>query len=354
MRRVAIFVILLLAYLYYRSAGDAQLASIGLLVLRRDRAARAGLLRRPDLAPRHRARRARRHDRRHPGVGLHAAAAELRRRRHRRPATSSPTGRSDIGAAAAAASARPRPAAAGARRALEPGAQHRSPMSASRCARAPTPIERLQANLFVPSELAPMAPSFRLWRSSVTVEELTTTVARYLGEERTRIVVRELRRQPAHQPRSQGRGRLPAGALCRAYARLGDRRGLVAAGAVAAAAQAHGLDQGRAQAARRRQCGDPVQPRNPADRARPRAPGHRGVRQGSAADLLEPAVRRNPRPAAEPDPRRHRARRDPALQRASAATSRPSRVDDSCTSSIDALRLRQRAVPASASPSAAW
>ncbi len=52
--------------------------------------------------------------------------------------------------------------------------------------REPTPIERLQANLFVPSELAPMAPSFRLWRSSVTVEELTTTVARYLGEERTR------------------------------------------------------------------------------------------------------------------------------------------------------------------------
>src|SRR6185503_5401620 len=56
---------------------------------------------------------------------------------------------------------------------------------ASSRARAPTSIERLQANLFVPSELAPMTPSFRLWRSSVTVEELTTTVARYLGEERT-------------------------------------------------------------------------------------------------------------------------------------------------------------------------
>jgi Na+/proline symporter/signal transduction histidine kinase len=52
--------------------------------------------------------------------------------------------------------------------------------------RAPSPIERLQANIFVPSDLAPIAPSFRLWRSSVTVEELTTTVARYLGEERTR------------------------------------------------------------------------------------------------------------------------------------------------------------------------
>ncbi len=53
-------------------------------------------------------------------------------------------------------------------------------------ARAPSSIERLQANLFVPSELAPMTPSFRLWRSSVTVEELTETVARYLGEERAR------------------------------------------------------------------------------------------------------------------------------------------------------------------------
>jgi len=56
----------------------------------------------------------------------------------------------------------------------------------SSLARQPTSIERLQANLFVPSELAPMTPSFRLWRSSVTVEELTATVARYLSEERTR------------------------------------------------------------------------------------------------------------------------------------------------------------------------
>ncbi|HET9716831.1 MAG TPA: PAS domain-containing hybrid sensor histidine kinase/response regulator [Pseudolabrys sp.] len=53
--------------------------------------------------------------------------------------------------------------------------------------RAPSSIERLQANTFVPSDLTPIAPSFRRWRSSVTVEELTSTVARYLGEERTRI-----------------------------------------------------------------------------------------------------------------------------------------------------------------------
>jgi Na+/proline symporter/signal transduction histidine kinase len=52
--------------------------------------------------------------------------------------------------------------------------------------RAPSPIERLQANTFVPSDLAPIAPSFRLWGSSVTVEELVDTVARYLGKERAR------------------------------------------------------------------------------------------------------------------------------------------------------------------------
>jgi Na+/proline symporter/signal transduction histidine kinase len=52
--------------------------------------------------------------------------------------------------------------------------------------RAPAPIERLQGDLFVPSDLKPMSPSFRLWRPAVTIEELNTTVARYLGDERTR------------------------------------------------------------------------------------------------------------------------------------------------------------------------
>ncbi len=50
----------------------------------------------------------------------------------------------------------------------------------------PSAIERMQADLFVPSSLAPIAPSFRLRRASVTVDELTATIARYLGEERTR------------------------------------------------------------------------------------------------------------------------------------------------------------------------
>ncbi len=53
--------------------------------------------------------------------------------------------------------------------------------------RNPTPIERLQSDLFVPQRLAP-TPSF-LWRSSATVGELTATVARYLGEDRTRAAL---------------------------------------------------------------------------------------------------------------------------------------------------------------------
>ncbi|MBI3435103.1 MAG: PAS-domain containing protein, partial [Proteobacteria bacterium] len=52
--------------------------------------------------------------------------------------------------------------------------------------RAPHSIETMQADLFVPRALSPIAPSFRLWRSSVKVDELIGTVARYLGEERTR------------------------------------------------------------------------------------------------------------------------------------------------------------------------
>jgi Na+/proline symporter/signal transduction histidine kinase len=53
--------------------------------------------------------------------------------------------------------------------------------------RAPKPIERLQANIFIEDEFARApAPAFRPWRTSITVEELTRTVARYLGEERAR------------------------------------------------------------------------------------------------------------------------------------------------------------------------
>jgi Na+/proline symporter/CheY-like chemotaxis protein len=51
--------------------------------------------------------------------------------------------------------------------------------------RRPAPIEELQANLFVPPALAPKTPSFRLRRSAIRVEELAAVVGRYIGQERT-------------------------------------------------------------------------------------------------------------------------------------------------------------------------
>jgi signal transduction histidine kinase/CheY-like chemotaxis protein len=53
-------------------------------------------------------------------------------------------------------------------------------------ARQPSSIERLQADLFVPNTLTPIAPTFRRWRTTVTVQDIQSTVAQYLGPERAR------------------------------------------------------------------------------------------------------------------------------------------------------------------------
>jgi Na+/proline symporter/signal transduction histidine kinase len=51
--------------------------------------------------------------------------------------------------------------------------------------RAPEPIERLQANVFIEKGFVrATTPSFRAWRTSVTAGDLMHTVGRYLGEER--------------------------------------------------------------------------------------------------------------------------------------------------------------------------
>ncbi len=51
--------------------------------------------------------------------------------------------------------------------------------------RKATPIERLQANLFMTAGDSPAAQNFRLFRATVTVNDLRATIVRYLGEERT-------------------------------------------------------------------------------------------------------------------------------------------------------------------------
>ena len=183
-RRLAIFALLLLAYMYYRSAGDAQLASIGLLsfaaIAQLAPAFFGGLLWRRATAGGAIAGMS---------VGILVWAYTLLLPSFadigivgQRILTDGPWGLALL---------RPQHLLG-----LElPPLVHGvvwSLMINILCyvgfslRRMPTPIERLQANLFVPSELTPITPSFRLWRSSVTVEELSQTVARYLGEERTR------------------------------------------------------------------------------------------------------------------------------------------------------------------------
>ncbi len=100
--------------------------------------------------------------------------------------------------------------------------------------------------------------------------------------------VRGLCRRPSRPSRSGGARRFRIAAARRAPDRLLDRRGLLAPRDVAAAAQAHRLRQGGAETARRFPRRAAFQPRDPADRAEPCAPGHCGVRRRSAADLLEP------------------------------------------------------------------
>ncbi|MDE2063377.1 MAG: PAS-domain containing protein, partial [Bradyrhizobium sp.] len=52
--------------------------------------------------------------------------------------------------------------------------------------RQPSSIERMQADLFAPSVLTPMTPTFRRWRTTVTVQDIQNTVAQYLGPDRAR------------------------------------------------------------------------------------------------------------------------------------------------------------------------
>ncbi|MGB9165183.1 MAG: NahK/ErcS family hybrid sensor histidine kinase/response regulator [Rhodomicrobium sp.] len=47
------------------------------------------------------------------------------------------------------------------------------------------PIERLQTNLFIEDANPYLSPAFKPWRTGVPFDELMSTVARYLGEERT-------------------------------------------------------------------------------------------------------------------------------------------------------------------------
>ncbi len=152
--------------------------------------------------------------------------------------------------------------------------------------RAPEPIERLQAHVFVLRRPAPRRrrqPAFRLWRTSLTVGDLQATVTRYLGAERAERSFAEYAREPQHHAEAAGGSRPADAAVHRASADERDRCGLRAARDVAAAAARQRRQPVGAEAARRCVGGAAVQPRPAAIRARPGAPRPRRVRQGHAA-----------------------------------------------------------------------
>ncbi len=166
--------------------------------------------------------------------------------------------------------------------------------------RPPSAIERLQADAFGPGA-GPRAPSFRLFRPAVTVAELRAAVARFPSARSG---------DPAFDDFSmaQGRGPLrddaPAGLpeLRHAEHLLASAVGAPRRGwRCRAALPAQRLAAGRAPAPRRRLGGVPVQPRPAPAGARPRAPGHHGVRPRHDPDRLEPRLRRPLRPAGRDD-----------------------------------------------------
>jgi Na+/proline symporter/CheY-like chemotaxis protein len=61
--------------------------------------------------------------------------------------------------------------------------------------RRPTPLERLQANLFTRPDANPTGPGFALWRSTVSVDDMRSTITRYLGRERTGRAFESFERQ---------------------------------------------------------------------------------------------------------------------------------------------------------------
>jgi len=57
--------------------------------------------------------------------------------------------------------------------------------------RAPSSIERLQADVFGPARFETIAPNFRRWRGAVTVGDLVGAAGQYLGPERARAAFEE-------------------------------------------------------------------------------------------------------------------------------------------------------------------
>ena len=145
-----------------------------------------------------------------------------------------------------------------------------------------TNSERLQANIFIRTR-PPLERAFRGSKTKVTVRDLKSTVATYLGEERTERSFHTYERQAGRWLAETAPGAVPDDTK--------DRR-----------------DRRRHQlAARPGERGAAVQSGHAADGARTDEPGHRRLRQFRQPDRLEPPVPRTARPARASRPGRLRA-----------------------------------------------
>ncbi len=180
-RRIAIVAVVLVAYAYSRSPARWRSPRSGFCPSRRwRRSARPSSAR--SIGARHGPGRRRGAHRRFRGLALHLAAAEPRHRgRLGRLAHRGRTVRHRF-LEPDGADGRRRLSPPGPRHAVEPRPQH-ARLSRLLAPARPSAIERLQAEAFG-HQAGPGAPSFRLFRSAVTLGELRATVARFLGEER--------------------------------------------------------------------------------------------------------------------------------------------------------------------------
>ena len=183
-RRIAIVAIMLLAYVYYRSLGSAQLAAIGLLsfaaIAQLAPSFFGGLMWRQATAPGALAGMV-------AGIAVWAYTLLVPSLADFAPATTywlqhGPFGIEALRPQALLGSELP-PLIHGVLWSLSLNCVTYVIVSLMR---KPSSIERVQAELFVPGERAPMTPSFRRWRSTVTVQDTLNTVAQYLGPERAR------------------------------------------------------------------------------------------------------------------------------------------------------------------------
>jgi len=181
-RRIAIVAIMLLAYVYYRSLGNAQLATIGLLsfaaISQLAPAFFGGLMWRQATARGALAGMV-------VGIAVWAYTLLVPSLADFAPATTQWLQHGPFGIAAL----RPQALLGSELPPLIHGVLWSLALNGLcfvvvSLMRKPSSIERVQADLFVPGDRAPMTPNFRRWRTTVTVQDLLGTVAQYLGPER--------------------------------------------------------------------------------------------------------------------------------------------------------------------------